>query len=266
MASWPTLQRNERDGYWWELVELSSSSKDALYSCAVELAESIANRRLPPGKYSLWHAIVSEERPPTTNEQRALRVYFDSDFGSPSAPPPPHRAEAAVAEALWHKCTTGRVEKDRRIEHIDGHSIDVTDHGGDGLVVYSGLEGLSFRLWEVKKHVSATPLRETVTGAHRQLDENALSYLARFSQACRQQAPHLAEFLERLVDLWIEHSESAGAGVAVAAETKVHDERAFAGLPNRFPKLKGRLEGIAHIFEDFPAFCKVVQEHLWKGL
>lgn len=267
VTDWPEHLRSLRNGYWWDLVSHSATGPDALAACAVDLAAFVAKNRLPPSKLALWTRIHNREHTPTDSDRSSLRVYFQMDFGLPGHQPADHRLEGAVAEALWRRSLYSRIEAYRSLVHLEGHSIDVTDHGGDGLAIYRDQGGLNFRLWEIKKHVAVNGLRSTVTGAHKQLDESALSYLARFSLAYRDQSdPELARLLAELVDMWIERSAGAGAGVAVASELRSQDDDAFEGLPLRFPELAERLEGLAHIFVDYPAFCGLVQAEVWKGL
>lgn len=266
MAHWPESKRNDGDGYWWDLVAHTNSA-EAIRACALELAEYVAEGRLPPKKLLLWKQIRDKRHKPTSADQLSLRVYFQMDFGLPGTQPAEHRLEAAVSEALWRRCVSSRTEASRSLEQVFGHSIDVTDHGGDGLVVYREDNQLCFRLWEIKKHVAKNDLRDTVTGAHRQLDENALGYLARFSLAYRDSADSaVAAFMAELVDRWLERSPTAGAGVAVASELCSQSDDAFDGLRTRFPEFKGRLEGLANIFVDYTAFCEIVQAEIWKGL
>ena len=150
-----------------------------------------------------------------------------------------------MSEALWYQVISHREETDRQLVDVQAHNYSVTDQGGDGIVIYKTDQGiLTFRLWEIKKHSAKGPVRDTATKAHKQLDEKALKYLARFSGVYEQiSEDELKEFYAKLVDHWQNEGPEAGAGVAVSASFQEEASDLYDGLTTRFPNLLGRLEG-----------------------
>ena len=90
--------------------------------------------------------------------------------------------EGFVAEHIWHLLTMENALTFGVPVRVDGPDWSVTDSGGDGLAVYRSNGALVFRLWESKAHTGDGAVRDVVNGACRQVDSNALRYLARFSK------------------------------------------------------------------------------------
>ena len=79
------------------------------------------------------------------------------------------RLRGAVVEHLW-ACVAADLDGGWGTPmHVEHDHFSVIDHGGDGLSLYDApapASGLRFRLWESKRHDSATKsVTEVVTGA-----------------------------------------------------------------------------------------------------
>lgn len=266
-------QTRQGQGYVWELCRLSGSQEAILREIARLLSGRIVDY-LCPNYAHLWHEARAGTRVLTAKERERLVLFLEPHLGHPDAAPVEHdeRAQGSVSEFLWHELVRHRTERDRKIARIEGPGFAVTDPGGDGLVVYETSTGrLAFRLWEIKKHTAKGDVSVTVGNAYRQLDDRALSYLARYSGVAQQltDRPDLRPFYATLVDKWQENDESVGAGVAVATSCQ-GDESAdcFTGLPTRFPQLADgdRLEGLLTAIGDFAQFADLVKGEVWSGL
>jgi hypothetical protein len=150
---------------------------------------------------------------------------------------------------------------------------DPLEPGGDGLVVYE-LEGgtLVFRLWEIKKHESqARKVSATIGRASKQLSSRGQEYLAKLAgPETVEQAGPLGEFYADIVELWLDGSDRAGAGVSVGTSARYAPNRpqAFGSIATAFPHFKqaGQLESIIVAVPDFPEFATRVREIVWSGL
>lgn len=214
--------------------------------------------------------------PPTTGARKAaVEAYARIGFGLPGAPANVDHLQGHVAELLWNRLIQERsVCRDRR-RLVYAHSVkpDPLEPGGDGLVVYEIDDGtLVFRLWEIKKHDSqATRVSATIGRASKQLSSRGQEYLAKLAgpETVAQAGP-LGAFYANIVELWLDGSDQAGAGVSVgtSAQYAPAGPQAFNSIATAFPHFKrpGQVESIVVAVPDFPSFAERVREIVWSGL
>ena len=201
--------------------------------------------------------------------KRALEVFVKAGFGLPGeedAPPSDH-IEGLVAEHLWYFLTLEEAP-DNGVIRIERPSFKATDPGGDSLALHRSGGSLMFRLWEIKKCTSGR-VSSTISRAYRQLDKNALEYLARYSMIRQEvEDAEAAAIYARLVELWVDGDPAAAPGINVTTSMSSLPQTAFSTFPHRFPHLTGpsRMLGTLMATEDFPALVTRVQEHVWRGL
>ena len=111
-----------------------------------------------------------------------VAMVASESIGKPPKGGSDEHIEGFVAEHIWHLLTIENALTFGVPVRVDGPDWSVTDSGGDGLAIYRSNGSLVFRLWESKAHTSDGTVREVVNGACRQVDSNALRYLARFSK------------------------------------------------------------------------------------
>jgi hypothetical protein len=254
--------------------EWLSQSQGSTYPGAA-LASVVAIRmvawwcRSRPDRLDAWYSRHEGGPAPVGTIRESLEVVLRSTVGLPGSPRPVDHLEAVVAEHLWFFLTQDCSQRDS-VAVIEGPSPEVTEIGGDGLVVHRLGDGnLMFRLWEIKKHTGESPVSQTVGRAYGQLSANAARYLNKVSlNGQYANAPDLARFYGRLMDEWIEATAAASAGVSVALSTPSLPKKAFTTFPRRFPRflVPPRLRGQLSAVDDFKAFAKAVRDEIWKGL
>jgi hypothetical protein len=192
--------------------------------------------------------------------------------GSESIGLPPDGAsdlhvEGFVAEHIWHLLTVENALTFGVPVRVDGPDWSVTDAGGDGLAIYRSNGTLVFRLWESKAHTAEGTVREVVNGACRQVDSNALRYLARFSKVGQGLGdPELQQFYGRLLELWRAAGREAGGGISVATASDATAD-CFGNYPNYWAfGHDDQRQGLVVTIEDYAAFAKQVRQELWNGL
>jgi hypothetical protein len=204
-------------------------------------------------------------------------VFARIGFGLPSDPAPDDHLQGHVAELLWNRLVQERTElgDGRRLVHMDSAKADVTEPGADGLVVYRVAGGtLVFRLWEIKKHDSpTTAVSATIARASRQLSERAEEYIGKLAgPGTMEHGGALGELYAELVELWLDRSDRAGAGVSVGTSSRyappARRTSVFDSLATAFPRFQmpGQLEGMIVAVPDFPGFAARVREIVWSGL
>ncbi|MCC7495895.1 MAG: hypothetical protein IT204_26315 [Fimbriimonadaceae bacterium] len=258
------------DGNFTYTRHMAAEADPQLRATARRLAERIVELRCGGrhDHFELWRLRASGGAELPARVKDLLGASLLPGFGLPSHQAPPDHLEAAVAEHLWYFLA------------IDGHfgsaprfalkpSFSPLDHGGDGLAVHETANGLSFRLWEVKKTVSEDAVNATASRACRQLEERALQYIARWQhESVGQPDADIVALLDQLADLWLDRSGQAGAGFSIAAATASLPAEGCPGFGDHLAWLdrpegrRGALQG----FDDFRAFAALVQEELWKGL
>ena len=204
----------------------------------------------------------------------AVRAYAGIGFGLPGAPAPDDHLQGHVAELVWNRLIQERaVCRDRRkLVHAHPVKPDPLEPGGDGLVIYETDAGiLVFRLWEIKKHESDKAISATIGRASRQLSSRGQEYLAKLAgPETVEQAGPLGKLYADLVELWLDGSDRAGAGVSVGTSAQHAPRRplAFRSIATAFPHFTGtgQREGIIVAVPDFPGFAGRVREIVWSGL
>lgn len=213
----------------------------------------------------------------TGTQRQALAPYAAIGFGSPGSPAQDDHLQGLVAELLWNRVVAERLmcRDGRRLKHAHEVKPDPLEPGGDGLVIYENTGGtLVFRLWEIKKHESdSRGVAATVNRASKQLSTRGTEYLAKLAgpETVEQGGP-LGNLYAEIVELWLDRSDRAGAGVSVAtsarhARTPPHPHT-FRSLATAFPEFNrpGQAEVIVVALPDFPSFAARVREIVWSGL
>jgi len=210
----------------------------------------------------------------TGARKAALETYAKLGFGLRDNPANDDHLQGLVAELLWNRLMQERVicRDGRRL--VRAHSVkpDPLEPGGDGLVVYEIDDGtLVFRLWEIKKHEAQKRISATIWRASQQLSSRGNEYLAKLAgpETLEEEGP-LGEFYADIVELWLDGSDRAGAGVSVgtSAERAPKKPRSFGSIATVFPHFQkpGQIESIVVAMPDFPGFATRVREIVWSGL
>jgi hypothetical protein len=106
-----------------------------------------------------------------------------------------------------------------------------------------------------------------VNGACRQVNSNALRYLARFSKVGQGLGDsELQQFYGRLLELWRAAAREAGGGISVATKSG-----AIADCFGNYPSYWGfgyddQRQGLVVTIDDYADFAKQVRQELWNGL
>jgi hypothetical protein len=211
---------------------------------------------------------------PPSKHKKIVETYAGIGFGLPDSPANDDHLQGLVAELLWNRLMQERrVCRDgRRLVHAHPVKPDPLEPGGDGLVIYEIDDGtLVFRLWEIKKHTAQNKrLSATINRASNQLADRGKEYLAKLAgpETVEQDGP-LGDLYADLVELWLDGSDRAGAGISVGT-SKEHAPsrpRTFQSISTAFPHfIAGQVESIVVAVPDFPAFAERVREIVWSGL
>jgi hypothetical protein len=223
-----------------------------------------------------WRARRDGGPPLTGSAARTVRAYTGIGFGQPEdeATANEDHLQGLVAELLWNRLIQERLvcRDKRRLVHAHPVKPDPLEPGGDGLIVYETPDGtLVFRLWEIKKHDGTGRLSATIRRASMQLSSRGQEYLAKLAgPETVEQAGPLGELYADMVELWLDGSERAGAGVSVgtSAQHAPGGPLAFRSIVTAFPGFAttGQREGIIVAVPDFPEFARRVREIVWSGL
>ncbi|WP_206443252.1 hypothetical protein [Candidatus Protofrankia californiensis] len=212
--------------------------------------------------------------PPPERSRKGIAVYAGIGFGLPDKPAKEDHLQGLVAELLWGRLMSERLvcRDGRRL--VRAHSVkpDPLEPGGDGLVIYE-VEGgtLVFRLWEIKKHDAKKSISATIGRASKQLSSRGQEYLAKLAgPETVDQGGRLGDFYADLVELWLDGSNQAGAGVSIGTSKEYAPTRplSFRSIATQFPHFiqPGQIESIVVAVPDFPAFAVRVREIVWSGL
>lgn len=213
--------------------------------------------------------------PSTTGAQkRAVEIYAGIGFGLPNAPANEDHVQGHVAELLWNRLLQERTVCADGRNLIRAHSVkaDPLEPGGDGLVIYRRDEGtLVFRLWEIKKHASSQELSSTVRRASKQLASRGDEYLAKLAgPETLIQGGDLGDLYANIVELWLDRSDRAGAGVSLgtSVENAPTNPGTFGSISTSFPEFSapGQVESVVVALPDYPGFVSRVREIVWSGL
>ena len=224
-----------------------------------------------------WRARRDGGPPETGAAAEAVRVYAGIGFGLPGAATGDdgqHHLQGLVAELLWNRLIQERLicRDERRLVHAHSVKPDPLEPGGDGLVIYQADGGtLVFRLWEIKKHEAQKRISATIRRASNQLSSRGPEYLAKLAgPETVEQAGPLGELYAEIVELWLDGSDRAGAGVSVgtSAEHAPGQPTAFGSIATAFPHFSdpGQRESIIVAVPGFPGFARRVREIVWSGL
>ena len=249
----------------------------AINSLAKALAIEVVRFRCRrcPQHFDAWINRVENNLPLSDSSKKALRAFLVPTFGDPDnkeGGPNVDHLEGFIGEWLWYFLSIENPTE--AIVHIIPPGFKSTDPGGDALIIHRHGNDLLFRLWEMKKFAprkndSTQRIGGTVGNAYSQLNSKAVEYLARIT-ATEQELDdkELEEFIGTLLDLWIDRSSQAAAGVSIATSSNQVSQSCFDNFGRRFPdfiqpiRLLGMLTGI----EDFSIFAMKVKKHVWKGL
>ena len=184
------------------------------------------------------------------------------------------RLQGAVVEHLW-ACMAADLDGGWGTPmHVEHEHFSVIDHGGDGLSLYdpdAPVYGLRFRLWESKRHDSATrSVTDVVTGASGQLKTHAAEYLARMSKPLQLNDDlRIQQLAGRIVKLWTTRDATGGVGVSVGTTAaRAVPNRPFRGLRRAFPHFQTpqHCEGLVIEIPDLAAFATDVRAEILKGI
>ncbi|NKZ08830.1 hypothetical protein [Actinomadura latina] len=211
-------------------------------------------------------------------ERREIEVFVAPVFGLPDGGKTElnkltDHIQGFVAELLWNRIIQDRVQclDGRTLMHTEEIKGDPTGTGGDGFVVYEIADGtLVFRLWEIKKHVSKSPISATIKRAADQLSEHGARYLAMLTGPGSKHEGALGQLYGELVRLWLEASPRAGIGVSVATSAAYAPDShpTFTNVAPVFPQFpaEGQREALLVAVSDFAAFAERVRGIVWTGL
>lgn len=222
-----------------------------------------------------WRARRDGRQADSGSRRMAVEAYVAVGFGLPGEDNNDDHLQGHVAELMWNRLIQERsvCRDSRRLVHAHSVKPDPLEPGGDGLVIYEAYSGsLVFRLWEIKKHDSQNArVSATIRRASRQLSSRGKEYLAKLAgpETVEQDGP-LGDLYANMVELWLDTSDRAGAGVSVGTSSQhaPNGQRSFGSLPRTFPQfgLAGQVEGIVVAIPDFPGFAARVREIVWTGL
>jgi len=220
--------------------------------------------------YQAWKAHVEGVASLADSSRDALKAFFKTVVGLPENPDavPLDHLEGFVAQLLWYFLSLETPSQE--IVRAEPPGFKVTDPGGDGLIVHRMPAGyLMFRLWEIKKCTGSSKVTSTVNTAYGQLSAQATEYLARYTTIGQELAdPELKEFYGKLIELWLDASPEASAGVSVTTSKDHVPQRCFTTFGNRFHRFVEpvRLRGMITAISDFHAFALQVRDYIWTGL
>ena len=208
-----TLTRMSHDDAWWFHAHIIDGHR---YEVVQLVAMHIVDRLLEPSPDTLarWrarHGGGSAHDEPT---RAVLEAYLLGDFADASNET---RLQGAVVEHLW-ACMAADLNGGWGTPmHVEHDHFSVIDHGGDGLSLYdpdAPASGLRFRLWESKRHDSATKsVTDVVTGASGQIKAHAAEYLARLSKPLQHNDDRrIQQLAGRIVKLWTTRDATGGLG------------------------------------------------------
>lgn len=269
------MTKTPANGYSWDLYVLSASAENSINAAIEHLAEAIVSHKCDQYSHK-WSDARRSGSKLAGPERRYVLTFLGAPLNSaPNRSDDTTHLEGLVAEYLWYFSVQNRKEKLRRVKRVEPPGFLPTDPGGDGLVVYELDSGLTcFRLWEIKKDTSAAGPRSKASEIYRQLNANALSYLARYSkvrQDLEETDPALATLYAQLVELYDRQDYRMGVGAAIATSesSAINVGDCFISMPQSFSQMAksgDQLEGMLHGVGDYSEFCRRIKEHIWTVL
>lgn len=224
--------------------------------------------------YLAWRRkIDTGQNPKKTVTTTLCDGFVHGAFGLPGERPavPKNHLQGLVAQYLWY-FTMLEIPIAEPLEDIRPMGTRAIDHGSDGLTLHRTDSGdLRFRLWEIKKVTRKARVNATIDRACRQLNTRAMEYLAEHTpvaQELNKSDPEKAKLYGQMCELWLEGSQKASAGIAIATCIDRVPKRGLTDIGKRMPKFKKplRLHGILQVLENFEKFATKVQQEIWKGL
>jgi hypothetical protein len=240
-------------------------------AAAVRIVADVAMRWQCRGaipRYQDWRAAIDAGAKLGAAERARVEPFIRPAFGLPGRPIPPDHLQGHVAEYVWYILAKENVPADLALQNLEGPSFSVTTPGGDGLAVYRrGDDVLIFRLWEIKKHDSKLHVSRTVSRAYKQLDAKAHEYLAELTTLASVYPDPVNHLYAAMSDLWVDRSDRAGVGVAVATSDQHLPARCFGTMHESFPDLTiDQLDGMVVALGEFPSFAAAVRDRIWNAL
>jgi hypothetical protein len=262
------LTLTKHDDAWWFHARIIDGERDEVMRLT---ALEIVRRLLEPSPDALasWTARYGGGPAHDEATKAMLEAYLLADFADAGNEP---RLQGAVVEHLWACMAASLAGGWGMPLHVEHEHFSVIDHGGDGLSLYEfGAPDLRFRLWESKRHDSATrSVTTVVTGAAGQLKKDAAAYLARMSKPLQLNDDlRIQQLAGRIVKLWTTQDAASGVGVSVGTTaTEALPDRPFQGLRtafSHFPSSEHR-EGLVIEIPDLAAFAAGVRAEIVKGI
>ncbi len=197
---------------------------------ALAMATEIVNFRCRKCSryFNAWKDKVENDTPLSEPSQKALRAFLTPTFGEPNEyfnGSKVDHLEGFIGEWLWYFLFLENPYEPTVYTIPPGFKS--TDPGGDALTIHRNKNNeFLFRLWEMKKFSPRSAentqrISGTVNKAYSQLNAKATEYLARIIATEHElDNPELEIFVSTLLDLWIDASYQASAGVSVATSLK----------------------------------------------
>lgn len=236
------------------------------------IAQAVMERRCgASAALETWRTAALRGTKLTGTHRDVVAAFVVGVFGVPERPTSEDdHLIGHIAEWLWYLNALETISWTRSIELLEPPKFNVTEPGADGFVVFSDTATgqTSYRLWEIKKHTGNSHVSSTIGTAYTQLTTNAMRYLAQQVSVHSDQPGAVGDLCKQLVDLWVECSDRAGAGVGVASGTTSPPTRCFTTMGNHFPGFiaAGQLEGLLLVIEDFEGLAREVRSYLWTVL
>jgi hypothetical protein len=269
----------------FELVETEEKTHKWTFAChdgelspvdelARVLAIKIMEHRLRPQHFQAWESRLNGGEPLPEKIKATILAFTKPAFGNPGEPDSINieHLEGLVSQYLWY-FVCKEISNETIVREIPP-GFKSTDPGGDALMIHRLGDGhLRFRLWEIKKLVrrnedATATTNSTITRAYEQIRSNALEYLARYTSIGQELEPELNDFFGNLVEMWLDATPEASAGVAINTSEACVASNSFHDFGEKFPEFVNpvRLLGIIAAVEDFALLTSKVREFVWKGL
>jgi len=255
----------------YHLVTLAGLSADERAAASWIIAKAIMRSRCGHvgSNYQLWETAALSGQSLSGKDRDKIQAFTSAVFADPGAKHNDDHVQGHVAEWFWYLLTKERAEPTRTIEFLETPKFSVTEPGGDGFVVWRQAgSGLTFRLWELKKHASSAAVSATVGTAYTQLGKHGRRYLAQLVGVHSSKPGDLGALCALLVDLWVDGDDRAGLGVGVTSATVPGPNRCFGSMGKRFPDFTapGQLEGLLFTVEDFQDLAAEVRRFVCSAL
>lgn len=262
------LEHEDAWSFFVEIVDDHKSRDEVARLLAADIVQRLCEGSVEA--YENWATRASGGPEHDTASREELEAYLMSDFKD-ADDEEWTRLGGAVVEHLWAAIAPTLDGGWGLPLHVEHEHFSVIDHGGDGLSIYSfGAPDLRFRLWESKRHASATKsVTSVVTGAAAQLSAGAPAYLARMSKPLQlHEDQRIQQMAGRIVKLWTTSDDSAGIGVSIGTSTgRPMPARPFKGLKDNFTfSDPARREGVIISVSDLQGFAQLVRSRILEGI